>query len=342
MNGKEKKMAPVQNDRLKSLIANFKTKKVAVIGDLILDVYLWGDAKRISQEAPVPVLQVKKRTERLGGASNVMCNIVTLGGQASAYGVTGDDANSGRLKKLLAEYNINAVSVLEEKGRKTTEKQRVIAGSQQLVRIDHEDLHSINAGSRRRIIDNLKSSISKNEIDAVIFEDYAKGVLDSEMAVEISEAALRAGILVCLDPHPGHPIELKKLTAMTPNRSEAFGLAGIYYTSANDEKDQDETLNEVASIIQAKWNPEYLLITLGAKGMALYEKGKSPVVIPTRAREVFDVSGAGDTVIAAFTLSLLAGSSGLEAAEIANHAAGVVVGKVGTVSVTVEELLASF
>lgn len=335
-------MTPVQNSRLKSLVSSFKNKKVAVIGDLILDVYLWGDASRISQEAPVPVLQVKKRTERLGGASNVMCNIVTLGSQAAAYGVIGNDANAGRLKKLLTEFNIEATSVLEENGRKTTEKQRVIAGSQQLVRIDYEDLHKIDSGLRLQIMESLKKTIANKDIDAIIFEDYAKGMLDSEMASEISEAAGKAGLLVCLDPHPGHPIEMKKLTVMTPNKSEAFGLAGLYHGASQDDKTEDEQLNEVADKIQAKWNPEYLLITLGARGMALYERGKDPIVIPTRAREVFDVSGAGDTVIAAFTLALLAGASGLEAAEIANHAAGVVVGKVGTVSVTAEELLASF
>ena len=144
-------------------------------------------------------------TERLGGAANVMCNIVTLGSHASAYGVTGNDSNAARLKNLLGEFSIDSISVLEENGRKTTEKQRVIAGSQQLVRIDHEDLHCIDSAIRQEIINNLKNSIEKKEIDAVIFEDYAKGMLDSDMASEISEAAGTAGILVCLDPHPGHP-----------------------------------------------------------------------------------------------------------------------------------------
>jgi len=335
-------MKPVQNDRLKSLISSFKTKRIAVVGDLILDVYLWGSTSRISQEAPVPVLQVHKRTERLGGAANVMCNIVTLGSQASAYGITGNDSNAARLKNLLEKFNISAASVLKENGRKTTEKQRVIAGSQQLVRIDHEDLHDVDHGMKRKIIDNLNNAIENKEIDAVIFEDYAKGMLDSEMASEISEVAEKAGILVCLDPHPGHPLVLKKVTVMTPNKSEAFGLAGVYHGAFIDDKEENEELDKVAEKLQVKWDPEYLLITLGARGMALYEKGKDAVIIPTRAREVFDVSGAGDTVIAAFTLALLAGASGLEAAEIANHAAGVVVGKVGTVSVTAEELLASF
>lgn len=335
-------MTPVNNDRLKTLVNSFKTKRVAVIGDLILDVYLWGDASRISQEAPVPVMQVNNKTERLGGAANVMCNIVTLGSKAMAYGVTGEDGNGDKLKQLLEDFSIAADGVLQDKKRRTTEKQRVIAGAQQLVRIDHEDLFDVDVSLRQKITERLIQGIHNKEIDGLIFEDYAKGMLNSEMTSKINEAALEAGIMVGLDPHPGHPLNISNISVMTPNKAEAYGLAGIYHHSTNNSEEDDNELAMVAEKIQEKWDPEYLLITLGAKGMALFEKGKKSVIIPTRAREVFDVSGAGDTVIAAFCLSLLAGASGLEAAEIANHAAGIVVGKVGTVSVTAEELLASF
>lgn len=335
-------MTPVCTDRLKTLINSFQAKRIAVVGDLILDVYLWGEASRISQEAPVPVMQVNKRTERLGGAANVMCNIVTLGSRAFAYGITGADSNASRIKQLMQEYDIDAGKVFEDKCRITTEKQRVIAGSQQLVRIDHEDLHNVDAKLRKKTIDHLVDAIENKEIDALIFEDYAKGMLDSAMAAEINKAALKAGVMVGLDPHPGHPLDIRKITVMTPNKAEAYGLAGIYHYAGKSPEEEDAELAKVATRIQEKWGPEYLLITLGPKGMALFEKGKSCVIIPTRAREVFDVSGAGDTVIAAFSLALLAGATGLEAAEIANHAAGVVVGKVGTVSVTAQELLESF
>ena len=335
-------MTPVSNDRLKDLISSFQSKRVAVVGDLILDVYLWGDASRISQEAPVPVMRVNKRTERLGGAANVMCNIVTLGSKAFAYGVTGEDGNGAKLKQLLGEFAIADAGVFKDKMRITTEKQRVIAGSQQLVRIDHEDLHDVDESLRRNIVDSVVKAINNQEIDAVIFEDYAKGMLNSGMVDEINTAALHAGVMVGLDPHPGHPLNISNITVMTPNKSEAYGLAGIYHYSGKSPEEEEAELAVVAAKIQEKWDTEFLLITLGAKGMALFEKGKNHVIIPTRAREVFDVSGAGDTVIAAFCLSLLAGASGLEAAEIANHAAGIVVGKVGTVSVTAEELLASF
>lgn len=335
-------MSPVKTDKLKKIINSFQTQRIAVVGDLILDVYLWGKASRLSQEAPVPVLRVTERTERLGGAANVMCNIVTLGSHAMAYGVTGTDSNAGRLESLMSAEGIDTSSVFQDSSRITTEKQRVIAASQQLLRIDHEDLHEVDRKLRQRLVRNLKKVIAKRGIDAVIFEDYAKGLLDSEMAEEISAAALKAGVLVGLDPHPGHPLDIKNITVMTPNRSEAYGLAGVYHSPSLDEKEADEQLETVAAKIQDRWNPKFLLITLGARGMALFEKGMAPVIIPTMAREVFDVSGAGDTVIAAFSLAVLSGASGIEAAEIANHAAGVVVGKIGTVSVTSEELLSSF
>ncbi len=327
---------------LKSLVAKFGSIRVAVVGDLILDVYLWGGATRLSQEAPVPVLQVARRTERLGGAANVMCNIVTLGAKALAFGVTGADANAARLKQIMEEYGIDHASVIDDPSRITTEKQRVIAGSQQLLRIDHEIEQDISPKTSAAIVKNIKTRIAKKEIDAVILEDYAKGTLGQKMAGDISKAAMDAGLLVGLDPHPAHPLQVSNITLMTPNKAEAYGLAGIYQTPLKSEREENKRLEQVAEKIRDKWNPEYLLITLGAKGMALFERGKSSVVIPTRAREVFDVSGAGDTVIAAFSLAILAGACGREAADIANHAAGVVVGKIGTAHVSREELLESF
>jgi D-beta-D-heptose 7-phosphate kinase/D-beta-D-heptose 1-phosphate adenosyltransferase len=327
------------NQKLKEIISSFKTNRVAVIGDLILDVYVWGNASRISQEAPVPVVHVNKKTERLGGAANVMCNIVTLGANAHAFGVTGHDQYSQEIKRLMKEFNIDYSGVYIDKKRSTTMKQRVIAASQQLVRIDYEDISDVSAELKKDIVSQLKDRIKSKEIDAVIFEDYAKGMLDSYMAAEICAAARDAGVFVALDPHPGHPLEISGITIMTPNKSEAFGLAGIYHPNKENEKAEIE---QAAKVIQQKWDPDHLLITLGAQGMALFSKGEQQVVIPTRAREVFDVSGAGDTVIATFTLAMLSGATALEAAEIANHAAGVVVGKVGTVSVSDDELLNSF
>jgi D-beta-D-heptose 7-phosphate kinase/D-beta-D-heptose 1-phosphate adenosyltransferase len=268
-----------------------------------------------------------------------MCNITGLGASASAFGVVGDDPQADELCSLLEQSSIDARNVAVEKGRATTVKKRVIASSQQLVRIDYEDTHDVSADVRRKITDALIGEIKSGSFDAVIFEDYAKGMLGLEMASEIAEAAADAGVVTALDPHPGHPLNISGITLMTPNKSEAFGLAGILHP---DMENEDEEIQKAAEIICEKWNPEYLLITLGPKGMALFVRGQSQVVIPTRAREVFDVSGAGDTVIAAFTLALLSGADPLEAAEIANHAAGIVVGKVGTVPVSADELLESF
>jgi D-beta-D-heptose 7-phosphate kinase/D-beta-D-heptose 1-phosphate adenosyltransferase len=252
----------------------------------------------------------------------------------------GDDENAQRMEALLDSFGIVRDGIIRDPSRITTEKQRVIASSQQLLRIDHEITEPLSEKSKKILLEKVKKGIDNRDFDALLFEDYAKGVLDTKTAEQITKLAEQAGIPVGIDPHPGHPIEISGITLMTPNRSEAFGLAGIYQNKTDNE-DELEQLNQVAHKIQKKWNPQYLLITLGSKGMALFEKGETPLLIPTRAREVFDVSGAGDTVIATFTLALLAGATPAEAVDIANHAAGVVVGKVGTVSVTKEELFQS-
>lgn len=328
--------------RLDKLVEDFRGKRIAVIGDLMLDVYVWGKASRISPEAPVPVVQVKNRTQCLGGAANVMRNVVTLGGQVEAFGVVGSDANGEHLRTMLTEYGIRADGVVSDPTRRTTEKQRVIAGSQQLLRIDYEDVEGLAAVHRQTITGRVMELIRRRAVDAVIFEDYAKGLLDPAMAQEITDAAVKADIIVSLDPNPKHPLNLRGLTVMKPNRAEAFALAGKYMSDTPVEPAADRDLHEVAAILIREWSPEYLLISLAAQGLALFDRDGGFTAIPTRAREVFDVSGAGDTVIAAYTLALAAGANGREAAEVANHAAGIVVGKVGTVTVSVAELLDSF
>jgi D-beta-D-heptose 7-phosphate kinase/D-beta-D-heptose 1-phosphate adenosyltransferase len=335
MNGK------IQKQRVSEILAAFKTKRVAVIGDMILDTYIWGDANRISQEAPVPVVRVKRRTERLGGAANVLCNISTLGGRAVACGLTGNDIDADHIARLMDENGIEKESLIRDASRPTTRKTRVIAASQQLVRIDNEETSDASSELRGKIVATISAMISDGGLDAIIFEDYAKGLLDSGMVAKIAETARRHKIPVALDPHPGHPLDVSGISIMTPNRSEAYGLAGIFHSESPRTGDQTAELGEVAEAIQNRWNPDHLLIPLGADGMAIFSRGEEPVVIPTMAMEVFDVSGAGDTVIAAFTLAIISGATPLEAAKIANHAAGAVVAKIGTVSVTPEELLAT-
>ncbi|NOY74930.1 MAG: D-glycero-beta-D-manno-heptose-7-phosphate kinase [Kiritimatiellaeota bacterium] len=331
----------IQKNRVSEILDSFKDKRIAVVGDMILDVYIWGDAKRISQEAPVPVVSVRRRTERLGGAANVLCNIAALGGTAVACGLTGDDADAGHIARLMNENAIESAALFADQSRPTTRKTRVIAASQQLVRIDNEETSDASRELRGKIIDGISAMISDNELDAVILEDYAKGLLDSDMAAEITEIAKKFNVPVALDPHPGHPLDISGISIMTPNRSEACGLARVFRSETANPDDRMLELEKVAGIIQDKWNPDHLLITLGADGMALFSRGAPKVVIPTMAMEVFDVSGAGDTVIAAFTMSIVSGASPLEAAKIANHAAGAVVAKIGTVSVTPDEILAT-
>lgn len=328
--------------RIQQIITQFGSKNIAVVGDVMVDSYVWGDANRISPEAPVPVVHVKKKTQCLGGAANVMRNVVTLGGNVDAYGVIGEDITGKELIKLMDGYGINHSQMVLDSSRRTIEKQRVVAGGQQLVRIDYEDLVEVSQGVRKKVTDLLIEQIEAGSVDAIIFEDYAKGLLDANMIETVLKRAKSAGIKVALDPHPGHPLQVSGLTLMTPNRNEAFGLAGMYCSEPICPVESDKALIEVANRLRDTWNPDYLLITLGAQGMALFEKNGSFISIPTQAQEVYDVSGAGDTVISAFTMALLSGATGEEAAVFANHAAGVVVGKVGTVSVEIDEVVESF
>ena len=322
------------------LAKRFGSARIAVVGDLILDVYVWVDASRISQEAPVPVLRVNKTTRTLGGAANVARNLASLGAKSAVFGVAGDDSNADEMERLLSEDGISSEGIGRVSGRPTTEKQRVVASSQQLVRIDYEDVSPVPAEVVGAMVAKLKESLARGDFDAVVLEDYAKGLLDAGTAAEIAEAAGAAGIPLALDPHPGHPLDFQGVDIMTPNHKEAFGLAGIYHGDA-DGRGLDR-LDEVAEKIRERWNPKHLLITLGPEGVALFERDGGKTIIPTRAREVFDVSGAGDTFIATFTLAIVSGATAVEAAEIANHASGVVVGKVGTSPATLEELLESF
>lgn len=335
----------VSVEKLKNILRESAAKRIAVLGDLMLDVYLWGTASRLSQEAPVPVLHVKRRDIRLGGAANVMRNLSALSDcSITAFGVAGRDEGGTYLKDLLGKSGIDPAYVVIDPERRTTEKQRVIAGSQQVVRMDFEDTWPVSGSVREQISDALKNKIRNRELDAVIFEDYAKGLLEKDMLQEIVDLASEYGVYTSLDPHPGHAMEVHSLSLMTPNRAEAFGLAGVYPFDPALKVEDDLHLKQVAQRIAETWRPESLLITLGHQGMALFERNSpdTPLVIPTIAREVFDVSGAGDTVIASFTLCMVSGASTAEAADISNHAAGIVVGKAGTATPTVQELLESF
>ena len=328
--------------RLAGILGTFARSRILVVGDVMLDEFLWGKVTRISPEAPVPVVDVQRRAAYPGGAANVARNITSLGAQAGIAGVVGDDEPGRHLVQLLAERKIGTASLRATALRPTTHKVRVCAitrqlhdhldieDQQQIVRVDDESRAPLDAESKRWLFARLKDEIRAH--DAIILEDYAKGLIDQELATLVLAEAKALGKIVAIDPNPANPFEWSGGTVLKPNRREAFLAAGLPYSL-----DEAEMLR-AGAILQKKHDVRYLLITLGEAGMLLLEQGQKPYHTPTRAQDVFDVSGAGDTAIAAFTLALTAGATGIEAAEIANHAAGVVVGKLGTATLDLAEL----
>lgn len=326
------------NNNLDKYLDRFSQCRIAVIGDLMLDRYIWGRASRISQEAPVPVVHVNKESTAPGGAANVVRNILTLNGQSTAFGIIGDDEHGVTLRSSLTSEGANTTGVMQHPNRPTTVKTRVLAGNQQVVRVDRENTTPLVESELCEVRSSLLKAIENHDIDAVIVEDYAKGLLSQEFIQEIVDCGVRNSVPVSLDPHPGNNFKVTGLELMTPNRAEAFALAGVYYQAGKLPLSADKPLLEVGRKLQKEWNAKYLLITLGSHGMALFRDGQEPLHVPTKAKEVFDVSGAGDTVMATFTLALLADATPLEAMQISNEAAGIVVGKVGTVSVELDTL----
>jgi D-beta-D-heptose 7-phosphate kinase/D-beta-D-heptose 1-phosphate adenosyltransferase len=332
--------------RLAEILETFPHRKILVIGDLMLDEFLWGKVTRISPEAPVPVVDIQRRAAYPGGAANVARNLASLGAQAGLAGVIGQDVPGQHLVQLLTDEGIATGSVRKTALRPTTHKTRICAitrqlhdhleieDQQQIVRVDDETRKPLDPESKRWLFDRLHAEISAH--DAVIIEDYAKGLIDQELVTLVVGEAKKHGKIVAIDPNPNNPFNWSGGTVLKPNRREIFLTAGLPYS-----QDEAEVL-KAAAILQKAHAIRYLLITLSEAGMLLVEQGQKPYHTPTRAQEVFDVSGAGDTAIAAFTLALAAGATGIEAAEIANHAAGVVVGKLGTATLSVEELREMF
>lgn len=328
------------SSRLTELLKNFSTKRLLVIGDLILDEFTWGKVSRISPEAPVPVVEVVRESWFPGGAANVARNLVEFSGRVAIMGVTGCCPHAELLKQLLAEEGIDIGSVQSHADYQTIVKTRIIARQQHMVRIDRERKLTLQAAHARAALDQLEALLPA--LDAVILEDYGKGMLVREFAASVCSAVQRAGKLLAVDPNPHNPLPWRGVSVVKPNRAEAFASAGVVYAEPLDRANEDAALLEVGRLLLEKWETENVLITLGEQGVMLFRRDQPPYHAPTRAREVFDVSGAGDTAIALFTLALAAGATPAESAEIANHASGVVVGKLGTATVTPAELLASF
>jgi len=333
-------------ERLTAILDRFQRSKILVIGDLMLDEFLWGKVTRISPEAPVPVLDIQRRASYPGGAANVARNLASLGATAGVAGVIGDDEPGRRLLALLREEKIAGESIYASATRPTTHKTRICAitrqvqddldieDQQQIVRVDEESRAPVDAKTKQWLFQRLRAEIRVH--DAIILEDYAKGLIDQELVNVVLAEAKTHNKIVAIDPNPNNPFDWSGGTVLKPNRREALLAAQLPYS-------QDEAaVLKAGAVLQKKHAIRHLLITLGEAGMLLLEEGHEPYHTPTRAQEVFDVSGAGDTAIATFTLALAAGATGVEAAEIANHAAGVVVGKLGTATLNVAELRAMF
>ena len=317
--------------RVEEILNQFSGKTILIVGDVMLDEFIWGKVTRISPEAPVPIVEVLNETYRLGGAANVAANIRELGGKPIPIGVLGKDETGNRVLDLLKELGIEGFAVARD-DRPTTLKTRIIAHSQQIVRADWE--------SRQPLSPQLNLALSTAffrylpQASAVIVSDYDKGVVNRELLSTILPKAKTAGVPVFLDPKVHHADYYKPITMITPNQREAELLTGMAIPDQGALEDAGQKLLE-------KFECEYALITCGEEGMALFDHSVSHH-LPTFAREVFDVTGAGDTVIATLALGRAAGATMEEAATLANHAAGIAVGKVGTATVTCEELLADF
>jgi len=321
----------LNRSRVGQLLESFAGKKILIVGDIMVDEFIWGRVQRISPEAPVPVVEVMDQTYRLGGSGNVAANIKTMGGLPIPIAVHGLDDAARRLVELLKEWEIDN-SGLRTADRPTTLKTRIVAHNQQVVRTDRESRKPLQANVNA----DLESAFLRNlrHASAVIVSDYDKGVVNRELLGSILPKAQSARVPVFLDPKVNHADYYRPITAITPNKREAEQLTGL---SIQD----DESLEQAGQSLRRKFECEYALITRGEEGMSLFN-GTGSHHLPTFAREVFDVTGAGDTVIATLALACASGATMEEAALLANHAAGIVVGKIGTATVDRSELFSHF
>jgi D-beta-D-heptose 7-phosphate kinase/D-beta-D-heptose 1-phosphate adenosyltransferase len=325
-------MITLTREGAQKLTSGFEGRRIVVLGDLMLDEFIWGRVRRISPEAPVPVVEVERHTLALGGAGNVVSNLVALGAIPVPIGTVGDDPDANRLRAALSALGVPTEGLIADAGRPTTLKTRIIAHSQQVVRADRESRSPISHEVEERIVSSFSAHL--DNADAVVVSDYNKGLLTERVLRRSLDSARAAGSIVCLDPKTRSFANYQPVTVITPNHQEAAEAAGL-------EIGNDDALIEAGRKILSLVNCRAVLITRGEEGMTLFTDGGDVTHIPTVAREVYDVTGAGDTVIATLAVALAAGAKPVEAAILANYAAGVVVGKVGTATVTREELLAT-
>jgi rfaE bifunctional protein kinase chain/domain len=322
-------MISLSDKRINQLKKKFNGLKIAVIGDMMLDCYFWGDVKRVSPEAPVPVVEIENEFYRFGGAANVALNISTLGGVPVPVGIIGYDNYGSIFTSLVKETKISAKGILIDESRPTTAKTRVIAQDQHVVRIDKESKNYLDPKTEAKIFAFIKRSI--DALDGIILQDYNKGVLTPSLIKSIIELANKKNILITVDPKFNNFFEYKNVTVFKPNRKEAGDVLGIKIKT-------DEEIILAGSMLLEKLDARYILLTLGAGGIAVFEKGKDVKRMPTKARKVADVSGAGDTVISTLTMALAAGADIFEASYLANYAGGLVCEEVGIVPIEKEKL----
>ena len=316
--------------RLTGCIDRFPATRILVVGDIVLDHYIWGSVSRISPEAPVPVVNVTRESLLLGGATNVVNNINALGGPVSVCGVIGHDQAGSQILRLLRERRISVDGIIVDRERPTTIKTRIIAHSQQVVRFDRETKDRIGKETHHRIFDYVKQRI-RDGLDGIVLSDYCKGVVTRDLVRDIVRLAGKHGIIVSVDPKVSHFGMYSGVTILTPNAKEASIGSKI-------DIEDEQSLLRAGALLLKQLKCRAVLITRGEQGMSLFEHGGKVTHIPTVARQVFDVTGAGDTVISSLTLAMAAGAAMVDAARISNYAAGIVVGVVGTATVKPEEL----
>lgn len=327
-------MSQLTQQRAGEIVRAMHDRKIVILGDVMLDEFVWGEVTRISPEAPVPVVDVRRESVHLGGAANVLANVAALGANACVVGVIGDDAAGERLKATLQETSSLQTSdcLVVDQDRPSTTKTRIIAHNQLVVRADREKRSPVNGNVEQRIVVSLKKALQNAH--AFVISDYDKGVVTPGILREVLPFAYER-VPVLIDPKIRNFSHYHPASLITPNHHEALRMT-------NSEEDSDEGLHQAARRIQAQLSCDAVLITRGDRGIMLVEGDNEPVFVATAAREVYDVTGAGDTVIATLAAALSTGATMLEAATLANHAAGIVVGKVGTATTTADELLASF
>ena len=323
-------------NRLGELLEQFREKSVLVVGDVMLDRFIWGNVSRISPEAPVPIVHVQRESAYPGGAANVARNLLPFAKNVHVMGALGPGIMGDLLRENFEEVGLSTDALFVDEGYETIVKTRVVARSQQVVRIDRETPCSVNPAVIAQMLERLVTLMPS--LDAIIIEDYAKGLLGQGFVDAIIAQANAAAVPVTVDPNPNNPLGWRGIAAVKPNRLEAFQAAGMKDDGLGDDLTTDPVLLELGQRLHETWDCDHLMITLSERGLVLLSRGEAPWHSPPQAREVFDVSGAGDTAIALFTLALCSGASARQAAYLSNHARSIVVGKVGTATVSPQEL----